>query len=97
LSILERADDPLRSSEAKSGEQGTRVPEVNQVTAVNDGPARATWWRTIPGWVALSLGALLYAEVVAASVEAAHNVLEKEHPAWIMGSPDSSVGGSAWQ
>jgi len=45
-----------------SPEQGTRVPEVNQVTAVHDGPARAARWRTIPGWAVVGLGALLYAD-----------------------------------
>ena len=60
------------------------MPEVNQVTAVHDGPARAARWRTIPGWAAMGLGALLYAEVIAASVQAAHNVLDQDHPAWIM-------------
>jgi len=67
-----------------SPEQGTRVPEANQVTAAHDGPFRAARWRTIPGWVAMGVGALLYAEVFAASVQAARNVLDQDHPVWIM-------------
>jgi H+/Cl- antiporter ClcA len=59
------------------------VQEANQVQAKNDAGARTKWWLTIPGWLAMGLGALLYAEVVVASVEAAHNVLDQQHPAWV--------------